>query len=232
MDRLNPLGLDLGAWVLGLVLQTILRTMLDLCLQRLAWSRPPLRPTAPLSHWLGPRDHLYLFINTLLEYVVVSWLARWAWHLPRVDPTPPTVLAPIPVMVLVDDLLYWCAHRLLHWGPLYRAVHKHHHAEPFPRRGYADAGNEHPVEQLVGFACLGATCVGVGAAAPVHWLAVLIFFILYAAGAILNHTNHDVRLGPYQSRAHEMHHRYPKCNFSQNVTVWDRLFGTYTEWHD
>jgi hypothetical protein len=31
---------------------------------------------------------------------------------------------------------------------VYPYVHKHHHRQILPKRGYLDAGNEHPIEQV------------------------------------------------------------------------------------
>jgi len=64
-----------------------------------------------------------------------------------------------------------------------------------------------------------------------HAAAVLAFFGVYATLAMLNHTPYDVQLGVlglgYTVRAHEMHHRYLKCNYSQNTMWFDRLLGTF-----
>ena len=61
-------------------------------------------------------------------------------------------------------------------------------------------------------------------------------FVCYAALAVLNHTDRDVRfklLGfDYSVGAHEMHHRHPSCNMAQYFMVWDRLMGTYRPYVD
>ncbi len=38
-----------------------------------------------------------------------------------------TVLTHMLFLMLCEDFTFYFAHRLLHWGPLYRAVHKVHH---------------------------------------------------------------------------------------------------------
>lgn len=44
--------------------------------------------------------------------------------------------------------MYTPYHRLLHTRWLYERVHAQHHEARFPSRGYADAANEHLLEQV------------------------------------------------------------------------------------
>jgi sterol desaturase/sphingolipid hydroxylase (fatty acid hydroxylase superfamily) len=136
--------------------------------------------------------------------------------------------AAVFLLFTLDDMLYAPTHRLMHWRPLYKYVHKHHHRQNMPVRGYFDAANEHPVEQLVGLTIVWVTIHAVHALAGLHALALLVFFAFYAAFAMLNHTEFDVQASwiGYSVRAHEMHHRIPNCNFAQTVMVWDSLMGT------
>ena len=75
------------------------------------------------------------------------------------------------LLLVADDMLYAPAHRLMHWKPVYkcaaawqlragfahtrpsadpgRFVHKHHHRNTYPSRGYFDGANEHPLEQAL-----------------------------------------------------------------------------------
>ena len=59
---------------------------------------------------------------------------------------------------------------------------------------------------------------------------------MYATTAVLNHTPYDVDLGVlglgYTVRAHEMHHRYLKCNYAQNTMWFDVILGTFAEYKD
>ena len=51
------------------------------------------------------------------------------------------------MLLVVDDMLYAPLHRAMHLQAVYRWVHKHHHRNTFPARGYIDAANEHPVRR-------------------------------------------------------------------------------------
>ena len=97
------------------------------------------------------------------------------------------------LLFVVDDLIYAPAHWLMHRAWLYGYIHKHHHRQNVPIRGYADAGNEHPLEQVVGLSIVWATLQIVSRLCGVHALTMVVHFVAYAALALLNHTNMDVR---------------------------------------
>ena len=117
-----------------------------------------------------------------------------------------------------------------------RYVHKHHHRQNLPERGYLDAGNEHPIEQVLGLSCLYATLVLVSRVVGLHAVTILVHFLLYAVLALLNHTAYDVEFAfwgfEYTVRAHETHHRYPTKNLAQYFMFWDKLYGTYKPYYD
>mmetsp|Transcript_24361 Transcript_24361/g.78225 ORF Transcript_24361/g.78225 Transcript_24361/m.78225 type:complete len:195 (-) Transcript_24361:161-745(-) len=138
------------------------------------------------------------------------------------------------MLLVVDDMLYAPLHRAMHLQAVYPWVHKHHHRNTFPARGYIDAANEHPVEQIAAL-CLHWVAVHVVAhTAGLHVAAVLAHFGVKALGACFNHTGYDVQLRfcgiEYAVRAHETHHRKPNTNFAQYVMFWDKLMGTYKEY--
>ena len=115
----------------------------------------------------------------------------------------------------------------MHWPPLYKHVHKHHHRNTFPARGYIDGANEHPLEQLIALSLHWIALYIVAYTTGLHVAAVAAHLLLKAAGACFNHTGYDLRLNflgiDYSVRAHEMHHRHPQKNFAQYVMFWDRL---------
>jgi len=182
----------------------------------------------------------YLGINSFLEWTFVLNLLHFLWHSPAVPKqltalNPLNTFAGLYVMFAVMDFFYAPAHRFLHWTPVYPYVHKHHHRQVFPAQGYLDAGNEHPVEQLVGLSC---TWLGVYAAVHftgAHALTIFIFFNLHAALAMLNHSPYDVEFSvlgfTYSVKAHEMHHRMFTTNYAQYFMFWDHVMGTFTEYH-
>ena len=82
-------------------------------------------------------------------------MCQFVWESPLVswDTSATTIaLAPLSLFLIfaLDDLIYAPTHRFMHWGPVYWIIHKHHHKQKFPVRGYFDAANETPIEQLLG----------------------------------------------------------------------------------
>lgn len=146
-----------------------------------------------------------------------------------------TVLV-VPLMLIIADFYYYFFHRLLHWRPIYPYVHKHHHRQALPHRGFDDAVNEHPFEQLGGMTLLWAAAYTVARLASLHALGMVGFSLALGFLSVVNHTNFDIRLNfvifEYSVRAHEMHHRIPACNFAQYCNGFDRLLGTYRAYED
>ena len=73
---------------------------------------------------------------------------NFAWRLHDLG-----LLNTLPALYLIfaiDDAFYAPLHLLMHRPWFYPYVHKHHHRQQLPERGYADAGNEHPIEQVLG----------------------------------------------------------------------------------
>ncbi|KAJ1458528.1 hypothetical protein M885DRAFT_586224 [Pelagophyceae sp. CCMP2097] len=185
-------------------------------------------------------DALYLSINSVIEFVFAAHVIGLAlagvfpWRLAELS-----ALNTLPALYLIfacDDALYAPTHRLMHWKPLYGFVHKHHHRQNLPVRGYLDAGNEHPIEQVLGLSCLWASLHIVSKLVGVHAVTILVHFVMYAMLALCNHTHYDLRFNffgfEYTVGAHEMHHRYPQTNMAQYFMVWDKLMGTYRPYND
>lgn len=136
----------------------------------------------------------------------------------------------LPLLFVIYDFFYTLFHWALHWPPIYPLIHKHHHRQMTPFRGSTDAINVHPIEYVIGeydhlwTMFLLTKIFGPG----VHCLTFIAFIAIGGALASLNHTRIDVQL-PYvfNVRAHDFHHRQPRCNYGQYLMLWDCVFGTF-----
>lgn len=247
---LNPLGVSLGIWLALLVLKSLSVLVLDpivstLC-KVLKVKKLPSREPEPIMKGLeafATKDYCFLAVNQAIESVALQYFAQFALDDSKVLRASDglsfgnTIVA-IYLVFLVDDFIYYWAHRAMHLPALYPHIHKHHHRQALPSRGYLDAANEHPLEQVIGLSALMAAFHIVNELSPwgLHAVAIGIFFILYASVAFLNHTEYDVQLGPlflgYSVRAHETHHRMGRACYAQNTMIWDKLFGTFLEYRD
>lgn len=150
----------------------------------------------------------------------LNWLEAPLW-----------IAAPLSVIAL--DLVIWAQHVAFHRVPLLWRLHRMHHADLD-----IDASTGlrfHPLEiglsMLVKFAAIAA----LGAPA----IAVLVFEIVLNASSMFNHANMRlpervdamVRKLVVTPDMHRVHHSVDPSethtNFGFNLSVWDRLFGTY-----
>lgn len=145
---------------------------------------------------------------------------------------PPMVAVPIAIVTL--DFAIWLQHLVSHKVPLLWRVHRMHHADR--DIDVTTALRFHPIEiglsmlyKVVWVLALGAT--------P---LAVVLFEVMLNATAMFNHANINlprsldriVRLLLVTPDMHRVHHstlqREHDTNFGFSLSIWDRMFATYT----
>ena len=188
------------------------------------------------QHRINVLDVAYLAINSTIEFVFAEQIGRLLWESPLIVRAPTGLglfNGPLALWLLlvVDDMMYAPLHRFMHHHRVYAYVHKHHHRNTFPARGYIDAANEHPVEQIAALTLHWIAVHIVAFTSGLHVAAVGAHFGFKALGACFNHTGYDLTFNflgiDYSVRAHETHHRKPNTNYAQYVMFWDRLMGTF-----
>lgn len=138
-----------------------------------------------------------------------------------------TIALHIVFFVLVEDLVFYIGHRLLHLPYLYKNIHSvhHEHAAPF---GLA-AEYAHPIEVIF----LGtATIAGPMIIGP-HLFTLYLYLTLRAIQTVECHSGYDFpwslnRWFPLYGGAdfHDHHHRIHSGNYSSMFTWVDALMGT------
>lgn len=137
------------------------------------------------------------------------------------------------VAVVVLDFTVWAQHVLFHAVPALWRLHRMHHADlDFD---LTTGLRFHPIELLLSFGIKATVVVAIGAPA----LAVLVFETILSSLALFNHSNARVPLAIDRVLRwfivtpdfHRVHHSwYPRetnSNFGFNLSLWDRLLGTY-----
>ena len=172
---------------------------------------------------LDAKSIVYLSLNSLNEYTFVMRLTHYLWQggymgmlcWKVTDLTIGNTIVALGIMFISMDLLYAPLHHWLHLPSVYPLIHKHHHRQHYPTRGYLDAGNEHPIEHMIGVVCTWfAVCTSevflptigllidsmcgrrndsIVMGGGVHALTVMIFFQFHAALACMNHSPYDVK---------------------------------------
>jgi sterol desaturase/sphingolipid hydroxylase (fatty acid hydroxylase superfamily) len=140
----------------------------------------------------------------------------------------------IALSLLVLDLAIWAQHLASHKIPIFWRLHRVHHADR--DIDVTTAVRFHPIE--IGLSMLWKIAVVMPLGAPP--LAVFLFEVILNACAMFNHAN--IALPSWLDRAlrlvvvtpdmHRVHHsvlhREHDSNYGFNLSVWDRLFRTYT----
>ncbi len=136
-------------------------------------------------------------------------------------------------LIALDLLVYW-QHRLFHRFHILWRVHRMHHTDT--AFDITTALRFHPIEIFVSILLKAGVIILLGA--PV--LAVILFEIILNGAAMFNHSN--IRIPLWLDRVvrwvivtpdmHRVHHSIHKKEYSHNfgfcLSVWDRLFRSYT----
>ena len=135
-------------------------------------------------------------------------------------------------VILLDGAIY-LQHVMFHAVPLFWRLHRMHHTDlDFD---VTTGARFHPIEILLSMIIKFSVVIALGASP----IAVLIFEILLNGTAMFNHSN--VRLPLHIDRIlrtvivtpdmHRVHHstiyHEANSNFGFNLSIWDRIFGTY-----
>ncbi|MDQ0313801.1 sterol desaturase family protein [Amorphus orientalis] len=138
------------------------------------------------------------------------------------------------VSLLVLDLSIYGQHVLFHAVPALWRVHRMHHADL--DIDVTTALRFHPIEIALSMGIKLALVALLGVPA----VAVVVFEVVLNGMAMFNHANvrlpagldRVLRLAVVTPDMHRVHHsierRETDSNYGFNLSVWDRLFGTYT----
>ncbi len=137
------------------------------------------------------------------------------------------------IAIIVLDLAIYLQHVLFHAAPLLWRLHRMHHQDlDFD---VTTGARFHPIEILLS---MGIKLMVIAALGP-SAAAVLVFEALLNGMAMFNHANAKLPLGldailrmfVVTPDMHRVHHSVlpneTNSNFGFNLSVWDRLFGTY-----
>lgn len=142
--------------------------------------------------------------------------------------------AEILIVFLILDFAIWFQHWLMHKVPVLWRLHRVHHADR--DIDVTTAIRFHPVEIALSMVFKIGLVYALGA--PVA--AVILFEVVLNGAAMFNHANVKLpaqvdrwlRLAVVTPDMHRVHHSADRAehdtNFGFNLSVWDRLFGTYT----
>eukprot|EP01119_Soliformovum_irregulare_P002229 TRINITY_DN12515_c0_g1_i1.p1 TRINITY_DN12515_c0_g1~~TRINITY_DN12515_c0_g1_i1.p1 ORF type:complete len:268 (+),score=51.62 TRINITY_DN12515_c0_g1_i1:78-881(+) len=177
-----------------------------------------------------------LFIHTLYQLPLMA-LSHDVLHFLGCGQRPPfptwtTMLSQCVLFYFIEDFYFYWIHRLLHWGPFYKYIHKvhHEHTAPFGIVGeYA-----HPAETLF----LGLGSVAGPFLLKSHLLTLWVWLFFRIWQVIDAHSGYNFpwslnRFIPFWGGAdfHDFHHMTFVGNYASTFRIWDYVFGTDTKYY-
>jgi sterol desaturase/sphingolipid hydroxylase (fatty acid hydroxylase superfamily) len=187
------------------------------------------------------RNNLYIsvvnsFATRLLVPITTVQVALWSTSrsIGLIQTVDHKVLAIILAVVLLDLVIYlqhWAAHRFRWFWRLHRV---HHSDSQFD---VTTSVRFHPLEILISLVIKIVVIILIGAPAE----SVILFEVILSTMAVFNHANVTLpaALEPWVRRVfvtpsmHRIHHSQllneHNSNYGFNLSIWDRLFRTYTD---
>lgn len=203
--------------------------------------RSPYRPftTSKINRWIS--NLALTLINPLLVRLLFPIVAtnmaltarQHGWGLLNNIDLPYGLDLVIGIAVL--DLIIYLQHVMFHAIPILWRLHMMHHADL--DYDLTTGLRFHPIEIILSMVIKLSVVAALGPPAA----AVLIFEIILNGMAMFNHGNIRIPLGldrilryfVVTPDMHRVHHsvviRETNSNFGFNLSVWDRLFGTYCD---
>ena len=174
---------------------------------------------------------IWSFASGVPIWTAYEALTLWAFangYIPYLDwqAHPVGFVVLMLLIPLFREAHFFLVHRLIHWPPLYRTVHKLHHnnVNPGPWSGIS----MHPVEHVLYFS--GVLIHWIVPSHPIHAL----FHLLHAGlSPAHGHAGFDRivvgRNGAIATHcyAHYLHHKYFECNYADGAIPLDRWFGSF-----
>jgi sterol desaturase/sphingolipid hydroxylase (fatty acid hydroxylase superfamily) len=149
-------------------------------------------------------------------------------RLPMLDfaTSPVWFIAFLLLIPLWRELHFYLIHRLIHWGPFYRWIHKLHHNNVNP--GPWSSLSMHPVEHVLYFSVSLVHLI-----VPSHPLHVLYTLHHAGFGSIVGHLGFDkVVTGEGKAMdthayTHYLHHKFFEVNYGDGSVPLDKVFSTF-----
>ncbi|MHB8535679.1 MAG: sterol desaturase family protein [Sulfuricaulis sp.] len=195
-----------------------------------------------LRRWVSNLGIVFLnslFVRLLMPAAAAGFAifaSRYGWGVFNHFDVPAGV-ALIASVVILDFAIY-LQHVMFHAVPAFWRLHRMHHADlDFD---VTTGGRFHPIEILLSMLIKFAVIAVIGAPTA----AVIIFEVLLNASSMFNHGNFRLplaldrvlRMLIVTPDMHRVHHSIEdhetNSNFGFNLSLWDRLFGTYKDQPD
>lgn len=138
----------------------------------------------------------------------------------------------VAIFFVVEDAWHYWSHRLMHYGPLYRSIHKLHHTYSAPFGLAAEYAS--PIEVMVlGLGTVGTPILWVCLTKDLHLITMYLWIVLRLFQAIDAHSGYDFPWSLHHflpvwagAAHHDIHHERFIGNYSSSFRWWDYLLDT------
>lgn len=199
------------------------------------WKLQPAKVPTAKEQWECTKQVLFSHFTIELPAIwlfhpMAESIGMTTWQVPF--PSWKTQLPQIAFFFVFEDMCHFFAHQALHYGPLYRHIHKLHHKYSAPF-GLA-AEYAHPAEVFIlGTGTIMGPLLWCYFLGNLHIITVYAWITLRLFQAIDAHSGYDFpwslqRIIPFWSGAdhHDFHHMAFTNNYSTSFRWFDRAFGT------
>ncbi|KAH8884996.1 sterol desaturase [Thozetella sp. PMI_491] len=138
----------------------------------------------------------------------------------------------ISIFFVVEDAWHYWVHRAMHWGPLYKNIHKVHHYYSAPFGMAAEYAS--PIEVMVlGFGTVCSPVLWVLLTGELHLVTMQTWMILRLFQAIDSHSGYDFPWNLHHflpvwagAAHHDIHHEKFIGNYASSFRWWDYVMDT------
>jgi len=220
-----PFAILLTYWTHGLLL-----LLLDIT----KWSplyKYKLQPRVGLDFERVPRLLLRVLFVQLVVFLPLSWVVSWlsvnlniGVHVSQELPSNRTLIIDIIGFSVVDEFLFYFAHRAAHHKSVYKYVHKIHHEYTAPVALATDYC--HPLEHIFVNVLPMMAYIVVGTDS----FSYLVWWVLAYLASQTNHSGYRFPPANWTREAqpdfHDKHHERFDCNYGSLFGALDWAFGT------
>ncbi|KKA27670.1 hypothetical protein TD95_001240 [Thielaviopsis punctulata] len=136
------------------------------------------------------------------------------------------------IFFVMEDFWHYVLHRTLHYGPLYKAIHKLHHYYSAPFGLAAEYAS--PIEvMLLGVGTVGSPALWVYLTKDLHLFTMYVWIVGRLFQAVDSHSGYDFPWSlrhflPFWAGAehHDVHHEKFIGNYASSFRWWDKLLDT------
>jgi len=143
-----------------------------------------------------------------------------------------TMAYQIAVFFVLEDTWHYWSHRALHWGPLYKNIHKIHHQYSAPFGLAAEYAS--PIEVMIlGLGTVGTPILWCAITGDLHILTMYLWIVCRLFQAIDAHSGYEFPWSlhhflPFWAGAehHDVHHERFIGNYSSSFRWWDYVMDS------